>query len=313
MFHSAVDASQQSWSSYEELTLLSLYRFFSKQFIQAYTPYQQLVKQYKVKASIQIEPITEEYINENSEVQEENIALLKNAIELWRSASQSSDAIAPILFHYSWHCFNSFFSYTFFRWNPRHSQSHGINIGHISDNIEDIQVTVSKNGLFSRLIDSWTCLGASLAFSQFLPILKDGRFTFKENELYFLKSSNSFRLIDLLRFNPVEDFERKYWNTYGRDELIQNVSFSNSMNMPTGILRSYLILFVASSLARYRPILWSSILAGESEGKAVFALAYRDALLKYTQFGVNSFSLLNQSSRFVQDIMHGKLTLKLLP
>jgi hypothetical protein len=37
-----------------------------------------------------IHPISVEYLDKNPEVAEENVALLKNAIELWRSAAQTN-------------------------------------------------------------------------------------------------------------------------------------------------------------------------------------------------------------------------------
>ena len=72
-------------------------------------------------------------------------------------------------------------------------------------------------------------------------------------------------------------------------------------------------MFVASSVARYRPVLWSSILAGETEEKAHFALAYRKALLMYAEFGINSNSFLHRLSRFIIDLINGKFELKHLP
>jgi hypothetical protein len=290
-----------------------LYNQLQRSFIHSYNPYIQLVKKYQIHSKRQIEPISTEYLDSSSVIQEENIALLKNAIELWRSASQATDAIAPILFHYSWHCLNSFFAYSFFRWNPKHSQSHGINIGKINNDIGKIQITISNNGLFSRLIDAWTCLGASLAFSKYLPIMQEGMYDVKPNELYFLKESNTVELSTLMNFKPVEDYERKYWNDYGRTNLIQNTSFKNSMNIPTRIMQSYLILFVASSLARYRPILWALILSGNNNQNAHFSLQYRNALLMYTQFGINSISFLSQLSKLNNNLLHGKFELKPIP
>jgi hypothetical protein len=116
-----------------------------------------------------------------------------------------------------------------------------------------------------------------------------------------------------MKLDPVNDYERAYWSTFGRGKLLQNTSFSNSMNLPTRILQSYLILFVASSVARYRPILWSSILSGGIEGEAAFASAYRSALLTYAQFGLNSHNFLNQLESLMSKLMRGEFELKKLP
>jgi hypothetical protein len=78
-------------------------------------------------------------------------------------------------------------------------------------------------------------------------------------------------------------------------------------------MKSYIILFAVSSIARYRPILWSSILSGENEDKGRFALEYRNALLRYGQFGINSISFLHEFSNVLFDLMKGKFKLKHLP
>jgi hypothetical protein len=168
------------------------------------------------------------------------------------------------------HCFNSFFAYTFFKWKPPHSLSHGICIANIGDDIGAIKITIMKNGMFQRLIDTWSCLGASVAFSEYFPIFEGKDIDFETNRLP-LQESKCFDLANLLAFDPYE-YERKYWKEFGRANLIHNSSLRNSMGTPSEIMKSYIILFAASSIARYRPILWSSILSGESEDKAVFAL-----------------------------------------
>jgi hypothetical protein len=116
----------------------------------------------------------------------------------------------------------------------------------------------------------------------------------------------------LLNFNPY-DHERAYWKEFGREKLVMNPSFNFWMGKPTRIVQSYLILFVASSIARYRPILWASILSGDTKEKADFALSYRDALLEYAQFGVNSASFLQLFSNLLNDLMQNKFELKHLP
>ena len=101
--------------------------------------------------TLKIYTINENYLNKNFEVPEEDVALLKNSIELWRNSARTTEAIAPILFHYSWLCFNSFFAYTFFRWGQKHSQSHGVYVSNMNDNIEKIKISISKrNGIFQR-------------------------------------------------------------------------------------------------------------------------------------------------------------------
>jgi hypothetical protein len=313
LFHSAVEASQKSWFAYEPFTLLSKYKSFQRNFIKLYAPYEYLVKSYRTTTKNQVFPITTDYLDSNLEVSEENVALLRNAIELWRNATQTTDAIAPILFHYSWHCFNSFFAYTFFRWEPPHSKSHGIYVSNMSDDVGKIMINLSKkDGIFQRVVDTWSCLGGSLAISEYLPMFKGDEIEFQTNQMPLFKKIKCLELSQLLDFNPHE-YEREYWKRFGREKLVQNHSFSNSMGTPTKIMQSYLTLFVASSVARYRPVLWSSVLAGETEKKAHFALAYRNALLMYAEFGINSNSFLNRLGGLINDLITGKFELKHLP
>ena len=308
LYRSAVEIAQKSWFSYEPLTLLSRYKRFQRNFITLYSPFEYLLRNYRKVTMNQIFPITEDYIKEK-QVTEENIALLKNSIELWRNAMQTTEAIAPILFHYSWHCFNSFFAYTFFRWKPQHSRSHGIFVSKLTDDIGKIEITIDqKNGVFQRVVDTWSCLGVSLVFSGYLPMFKDNGIVFVANKIPFLNESTCFNVTQLLNFDACKQ-ERRYWKEFGRENLVFNPSINFYMAVPSRILQNYLILFVASSIARYRPILWSSIISGETEDKSAFALAYRKALLTYAEFGLNSHSFLNLITSFMNDLQKGRFEL----
>jgi hypothetical protein len=311
LYNSAVEAAQKSWYSYEPLTLLSIYRRFQRKFITLYTPYEYIVKNYRKVTKNQIYPMTEDYLD-NTQVAEENVALLKNAIELWRNATQTTEAIAPILFHYSWHCFNSFFIYTFFSWKPEHSKSHGIYVSNFGDDVGKIKITIErKHGIFQRVLDTWSCLGVSLAFSVYLPMFKGHTIEFLTNPMPYFKETNCLELAQLLNFDPCKH-ERNYWKEFGRENLVHN-PFNYYMGVPTRIVQNYLTLFVASSIARYRPILWSSILSGETEDKAAFALAYRKSLMIYTEFGPNSSSFLNLLTIFMNNLLQGWFELKHFP
>jgi hypothetical protein len=313
LFHSVIEAAQKSWYSFEPFTLLSTYKALQNKFITLYSPYKSLLNSYRKATNTQVYPISENYLDKNSEVPEENVALLRNAIELWRNAAQTTEAVAPILFHYSWHCFNSFFAYTFFRWGQRHSQSHGVYVSNMTDDIEKIKITISKtDGIFQRTMDTWSCLGGNLAFSTVLPAFEGKEIVFRSNQMPFFQKSNCCELGQLLSFAP-HDHERLYWKKFGRKEIVMNPSFNYWMGTPTRIMQSYLILFVASSIARYRPILWASILSGDTKEKAAFALSYRDALLKYAEFGLNSTSFLHLFGKRLDDLMRGKFELKHLP
>ena len=152
-----------------------------------------------------------------------------------------------------------------------------------------------------------------MAFSAHIPAIEENKIKFQQNKLYFLQDSNELEVSRLLSFNPNEDFERNYWRTYGREKLLRNSSFATWGNGATRVLKNYLVLFVASSIARYRPNLWASTLLGETKNQADFTLATRAALLGYTQFGLNSTSFLHQLHLLINDLMKGKFELKGLP
>jgi hypothetical protein len=201
LFQSAIEASQNSWFACEPFTLISIYKAFQKKFIDVYSPYEYIVDSYRKVTKREIYPITEKYLADNK-VAEENIVLLKNAIELWRNAAQTTDEIAPLLFHYSWHCFNSFFAYTFFRWEPQHGSSHGVEIlsDSITDEIGRIMLRFGKDrnnraerGMFQRLIDTWTLLGGSPAFGEFFPTFQEDKIGFLPNERYLLRQSRCLK------------------------------------------------------------------------------------------------------------------------
>jgi hypothetical protein len=65
--------------------------------------------------------------------------------------------------------------------------------------------------------------------------------------------------------------------------------------------------------AKLCPVLWQSILAGETEEKALFALGYRNELLTYAEFGINSNSFLHRLSDFTNDLIRSEFELKHLP
>lgn len=304
MFRSGIEAATRAWLLYEPLTLLHSYEALQKSVIGAYAPYRDIVEHYSKTSGRNVRPITYEYLEENPEVAEQNVALLKNAMELWRAASQTSTAVAPMLYHYSWHCFNSFFIYTFFRWEPQHSRSHGIQAPP-EDNIEDIKIRFlnRKDGLFQRLIDTWTLLGVHLAFSPFLPVCQKDKIKFVPNNRSLLNRSNKISLKQLLAFDSAS-FKREL-DSDRREELLTCHFLVDSIEEPTEVIKGYLIVFVASNLARYRPILWNSVLVGKTREQSNLALRWRKALFDYTT-GRDINGLLFQISTLLTSIRNEK-------
>jgi hypothetical protein len=303
MWLSLVEEANKMWFALETLTLLYPYKTIQGRIVKALAPYVDIIKRYSETAKRPVRPLTEKYLEEEPKVAEQNVALLKNAIELWRTATKTSDAIAPILSHYSWHCFNSFLVYSFFQWVPQHSKSHGVNI-RLSDDLTGIRIQILKSGLFQRLVDTWTLIGASLAFSRFLPIVKNDTIHFIPNNRYLPSKSDELSLGQLMKFSPIE-FEKEL-KPDQRDHMVVCPFIANSVNLPNAFLQSYLVLFVASSIARYRPTLWHSILSGESKVQSDFALDSSGAVQNYTLGRREGLGLVSQVTRILRIVEEGK-------
>jgi len=316
MFRSTIEQSETAWFFYEPLTLIHSYKTLLRRIIDAYTPYRYVIERYSEKVNRTLYPVTEEYVKEKPKFAEQNVALLKNAMELWRTASQTSDAVAPMLYHYSWHCFNSFFVYTFFRWDPEHASSHGIQVPSktLSEDIQTIEIQFRKEkdqmtrGLFQRLVDTWTLLGTSSAFSFFIPIFESNELEFTQNTHYLLTSSNSLPIGKLLAFDPT-DYERNLYTDFGK-KLASCPFLINPTYAPIDTLKNYLITFASSTRARYRPTLWNSVLIGETAVQSDFALHFRNALMGYTLGKGAMTGLLLQISQLLRCIIRGTFELK---
>jgi hypothetical protein len=311
MFRSAIGEMEKAWLDFEPLTLLSFYESLLEQIIEVYTPYRYVVERYSKIVQRKVYPITKDYIERNPEIVDQNVTLLKNAMELWRTATRASDAVAPMLYHYSWHCFNSFFIYTFFRWEPEHSASHGLHISKWSTNIQDIEISFLKEkvnitrGILQRLVDTWTLLGVSLIFSPYLPIWKNEEIDFIPNN--YIKF-NSLSVKQLLSLSTL-DFEKELYSSM-RGKLINCPFLINSISLPSDSLINYLIVFIASSLSRYRPALWNAVILGKNQDQSIFALRFRKALAEYTVGALPTTGLLYQVNRLIRNIMDGKFTFK---
>lgn len=135
------------------------------------------------------------------------------------------------------------------------------------------------------MIDTWTLHGVPLAFSRFLPVLQDKKMKFVPNNNYLLKFKakkkyGEISLPELLAFNS-DDFENTLYSQDKKRELF-GLAYRSGISFPNKTLKGYLVFFVASTLARYRPVVWHSILAGENAEKSNFALCSLKALLDYT-------------------------------
>jgi len=284
LFFEDENASQR-WRYYLHLSRFHPYTTLQKQIIKVYEPYQSLISKYSSECERNIHPLETQYLEEHPEVSLQNIALLKNSMQLWKDASNTSEAIAPVLHHYCFHCFISFFIYTFFRWEPEHTKSHGVRLSKWSENIPEIEIQfIEKGGLFQRFVDTWTLLGASLAFSPVMPIFEEDEIIFIKNNDYILKDKKYLTLKELTEFKPRE-FEKKVLKKFG-DKLIKCHFIGGSAIMQVNNnLKNYLILYLASNIARYRPYLWEIILDGKTFEYSNFA---RDSTTALYDLSINN-------------------------
>ena len=304
MFRSSA-VLQDNWFFFEQFILRYPYEKIVNMIIDRYRSYTYLVELYnRENESSKIHPITKEDLTKNnSELLDQNISLLRDAMEFYRMTATASEYVSPILYHYSWHCFNSFINYSFFTWEQPHASSHGVIISRWNNNINDIElqfVKKEKSGIFQRAAETWTLIGTYNPFTTHIPIFdEDNKIVFIPNEDYLLSSSRSIKLKNLLEYDSI-GFEKRLYEKYS-GKLINNLSVINWCFLPTDNLINYLIIFVASNIARYRPSLWNKILLGETKEQSDFALKVRKAAIEYTQ-GYDRTGLLRQISQCLTSI-----------
>ena len=151
-----------------------------------------IIKKYNKISANNIHYNNIDYIKDHYIV-EKNLSYLRNTFEFYKTAKNTSDLISPILYHYSWHYFNSFTNYTFFRWQPEHSKGHGINIKFKDDEINDIEIKFNKKGVFQRTVDTHILLGSYSALLPYIMVIDQDDVSFIKNDLYVLSKRSDSR------------------------------------------------------------------------------------------------------------------------
>lgn len=274
MLRSDLDDQKIAWRELESYTLPYNYENTLKKIVSTYPHYyKKIVKEYRDQAQRQPQPLKMKDITKTLVTQ--NVMLLKNSIELWNSAIKSSDFVAPILFHYSFSCLNSFFVYSLFHWGHKPSQGHGINTL-LSDELEECKIIITKNGLFKRLLDVFTLYCLTTSFSGLYWKYNKGLELVSNQNLY-QNDKGIISLPDLLKFEP----NMEYKKIVDPDEVLMN-KFSFPWSYWNQAVWAYLIIFLSSSIARYRPALWASILEGNSKLKRDYLEKYKHSINLYT-------------------------------
>lgn len=174
-----------------------------------------------------------------------NVIFLKQAYNFGNLAQTAIPEVKPLLLYYAENQLQAFFTYSLFHFEEN-SIGHGLSVS--GKSYQNIGVKIQKNGFFQRLVNSYSILGSNwihcpLEFNSFEKAFKkfDGEFIYSKKPTIKLK-----KLIE-----------------------IKNISKPN----PDGYIldqSDYIFLFIASSLTRYQPDLWHSIVGGEEGNEFVY-------------------------------------------
>jgi len=148
--------------------------------------------------------------------------------------------VKPLLYHYAENSLYAFFVYSLNSYIQPHASSHGMYIDWDED-VDKIKVTLKPSGFFSRILDAYTLCKSKTHFSIFEFDISSNGFKISDSPYSTIKQP-TILLSDLIRL---------------REDLGENAD---------GYLYDvidFILLFFASSMARYRPNLWIELMRGE--------------------------------------------------
>ena len=207
----------------------------------------------------------------------QNVSHLQNALEFVRYACSSPESIQPILFYYSWLFFAAFFANSLFRWES-HERGHGMSVEHL-DSLKDVEVRFRNDGALWRLVDCLTVLGIPTICGRLLPIPKNSCLEYEETNDLSHHMRDSTKLSEILQFN-VKAFCA---DVNQRCDKLGLPTFGPFMRHINEELRGYILVFVASNIARYRPLLWRTVVEGSDEMAAKMNDEVNDAYSHYVR------------------------------
>jgi len=161
-----------------------------------------------------------------------NTIFLKQSEILSDTAKNSDDVVKPILYYYAEQSLFAFFLYSIFSYDEA-SKHHGLIVN--SKSINEISVTILKHGFFQRIVDAYSVFEAGPIYS---PIIFENS--------GFIKNDKDYSIINKTEFTL--------------DELIKIQQNNDNVNGNHKDITDYLLMFVASFLARYKPAIWNEIL-----------------------------------------------------
>lgn len=266
--------AQNQWVQYENLKLEYTYKECQRKIIEnLFRRKKGDIERYKTKTRDYPRLIR----NEDQEyLVRQNTIFLRNSHEFWEQSQEVTEFLKPILYYYSYQQFSAFFIYTMFKW-PMRSSGHGISCS-LNADMEEIAVEFRDTGFFKRLVDTLIVLGNPTAYGSWIPFGSGEGVVFRENNVDLRMPTDKVNLVDILDFKPfafAEEFKSKYPNAH----------YDRGLDYR---LTDYLVVFIASNIARYRPALWRTIIDGRGEIESRFNQKIRTAYINYAE-GVRSY------------------------
>ena len=194
----------------------------------------------------------------------ENLTYLRNARVFCELGSSVSVDIKPILLYYSSTYLFSFFVNSLIIYKNKR-EHHGIKIKVEGKDVNKIRIKLLSEGFFPRLVRTLSFLHYTSVFSDFIIDFEGKHGEIKEPVLcqnkneFTICNKNGFLLQDLLNMNP----DVYYYKLNELNLKYYVVDMYSKFKNISELLRNYILLFVACSLARYNPLVWKEIYEGE--------------------------------------------------
>lgn len=228
-------------------------------------------------------------------------ARIKAAKSYLQLASSAHILIRPTMLYYAYVSLGGAVSRAFFNWT-RCSESHGLSISWGKGG-NDMAVTIKDGGAFDRLVAALfllcrypTPFDKIVTYSE-KPTAHMGPGQFLEHfgkqELGHPLSRISITEIRRFNYRQVHDAVRSRHGIHKGESRPQ-----------TALLMDCLVLFMASSCARYRPALWESIMSGQVDDSCVL---FDQVFERWTNFGFDRLLevMLRPRDEVVGRWMHG--------
>lgn len=189
-------------------------------------------------------PKIREFTNYTNEDFLRNVIFLKQAQNFGKLAKDAIIEVKPLLLYYAENQLFAFFIHSIFHFDGP-SRGHGLSM--IGTDLDDIGIEFQKSGFFQRIVNSYSILNAPGIFSS-LKINGQGGVD-EIGTQYSITKTPTITLSELIELKD------------------------NSKPGPDGYILDqfdFLFLFLASSLARYKPDLWHLIVNGENGNQIAY-------------------------------------------